>query len=162
MNKKISRKQFFDHAFVLSTMGFGLTAIAGCDDDDDFIDGLDGGVGGQGGTGGADAGGAGGSVGDAGGAGGSAGSGGTGGTAPVDSCDSVVEEVLSHVHELTVPPEDVAAGTEKTYTLSFVLDHEHEVTLSADDFATLATGAAVVVTSTVENAHDHDVTVTCS
>lgn len=68
----------------------------------------------------------------------------------------------NHGHALTVSKEDVAAGTQKTYSITGSADHPHQVTVTAAQFATLAANNPVTVTSTTDDGHSHDVTVTCA
>jgi len=83
-------------------------------------------------------------------------------------CTEVIAEdqFFSHQHELMVPPADVAAGTEKTYTLGSPnngQEHTHTLTITADAFATLKKDGVIVVTSEVdESSHQHDLRITCS
>jgi len=149
----------------------GLGLIHGCGGDDDVVEPITD-AGGEGGTGGGAAGSggttAGGSAGmpDAGGEGGEDASGGTtsaGGTSPrVDSCETDVELANAHIHEVSVPAEDVEAGAEMTYELSTVAGHTHSSTLSADDMETLAFEGTLEIESSEDSGHTHTVTVTCS
>ena len=70
----------------------------------------------------------------------------------------------NHGHSLTVSKEDVAAGTEKTYTLSQAStdQHVHEVTLTAANFTALKGNSDITVTSTSSSGHTHSVTVSCA
>jgi len=68
----------------------------------------------------------------------------------------------NHGHALDLPPADVAAGVEKTYSIKGASNHPHDVTITAAQFATLAAGGTVTVASTVVGGHAHQVTVTCS
>ncbi len=77
------------------------------------------------------------------------------------SCDVVDATIAdNHGHEVTVAPEDVAAGTMKTYMLVGA-SHVHEVTLSAADFESLAMGQTVMELSTTVDSHDHQITFRC-
>ncbi len=67
----------------------------------------------------------------------------------------------NHGHVLMVPPADVSAGTERTYDIRGTSGHTHSVTLTAANFATLAGGGTVMVTSSNGAAHTHAVTVVC-
>ncbi|MFO0737119.1 MAG: hypothetical protein U0270_14620 [Labilithrix sp.] len=68
----------------------------------------------------------------------------------------------NHGHSLQVSPEDVAAGVEKTYSIKGASSHDHRVTLTAADFAALAIGTSITVSSTTAGAHAHPVTVHCA
>jgi hypothetical protein len=68
----------------------------------------------------------------------------------------------NHGHVLTVSQSDIDAAAEKTYDITGSADHPHQVTLSADDFAMLADGGTIGVTSSTDSGHSHDVTVMCA
>lgn len=70
----------------------------------------------------------------------------------------------NHGHQLTVSKEDVAAGTEKTYTLSQAStdQHTHQVTLTAAHFSELESNHQISATSTNQEGHSHNVTVSCA
>ncbi|MEZ4373784.1 MAG: hypothetical protein R3B07_23385 [Polyangiaceae bacterium] len=155
----MTRGQFLRMALIAGTATLG-TSLVGCGGDD----GGDG-EGGSGGTGGSGNGGSGnggsgngGSAGQA--TGGSAGNNtaGTGGGGGA-SCEASI--VGNHGHELVVTQEDIDAGVDKTYDITGAALHSHSVTVTAADFATLAGGGSVTVTSTDAAAHNHSVTVTC-
>ncbi|HEX9619386.1 MAG TPA: hypothetical protein VF989_04585 [Polyangiaceae bacterium] len=159
MSIEITRKQFLlSNAVVYGAAAGFIVASCGGDDSDD---GDTGSASGDTGTTGATSTGAGGSAGS----GGTDPNGGAGGmmdSGPsVDSCEADVGTVNMHTHAVTVPAEDVEAGTETTYALSSVLGHDHEITLDADDFAALAAGDSITVNSTSEEGHTHPVTITC-
>lgn len=65
-------------------------------------------------------------------------------------------------HTLTVSPEDVAAGTEREYDIQGASPHTHTVIVTAGNFATLATGESVVVTSSRDAGHTHSITISCA
>ena len=67
----------------------------------------------------------------------------------------------NHGHELTVSADDVQAGAEKVYDIEGGARHTHTVTISAAQFALLAAGTAIQVTSSSAG-HTHAVTVTCA
>lgn len=67
-----------------------------------------------------------------------------------------------HTHSFTVPKADVAAGVEKTYTLSNVNSHTHQVTLTAEQFSELESNHSISATSTSDSGHTHSVTVSCA
>ena len=70
----------------------------------------------------------------------------------------------NHGHNLTVSKDDVAAGVEKTYTLSQAStdQHIHEITLTAANFTALKSNSDITVTSTTNSGHTHSVTVSCA
>ncbi|MBX3184667.1 MAG: hypothetical protein KF915_18705 [Polyangiaceae bacterium] len=82
------------------------------------------------------------------------------GTEP--SCDSVGVTIgTNHGHALTVPPADVEAGTDRTYDIRGTSGHPHTIVVSAADFALLADGEMVTVTSSNDNSHTHVVRLVC-
>lgn len=56
---------------------------------------------------------------------------------------------------------DVTAAAEQSYDITGVSAHPHTYTLTAANFASLAAGESVTVTSTEDNGHTHDVTIQC-
>jgi hypothetical protein len=68
---------------------------------------------------------------------------------------------MNHGHSMSVSAADEMAGAAKTYSIQGSSAHNHTVELSAEDFADLAAGKVVVVTSSTEASHSHDVTITC-
>lgn len=68
----------------------------------------------------------------------------------------------NHGHSLSVSKEDVAAGSEKTYTLTQGDGHTHSVTISASDFESLQDNNQITATSTSDAGHTHSVTVSCA
>lgn len=75
-----------------------------------------------------------------------------------------VSSAQNHTHSLTVSKEDVSAGATKTYDLSQSADHIHQVTLNGDDFQALKTSpnSSITKVSTSNNAHTHNVTISCA
>ncbi len=158
----LTRKAFI-HAALASV---GAVAL-GCGDGNTSASGGTGGTGGAtggsggatGGTGGA-TGGSGGATGGSGGAtGGSGGATGGAGGAPPMGCAETIG--TNHGHTLEVTQDDVTAGVDKTYDIQGSSMHAHMVTITAADFANLAGGGTVMVTSTTGAAHTHQITVTC-
>ena len=68
----------------------------------------------------------------------------------------------NHGHTMTVTKAEVTAATAKTYDITGAGVHTHTVTVSAANFASLAVGGTLTITSTTANAHSHDVVVMCS
>ncbi|MEZ4796530.1 MAG: hypothetical protein R2785_05110 [Flavobacteriaceae bacterium] len=68
----------------------------------------------------------------------------------------------NHGHSLTVSVADVNAGTEKTYNIEGSAGHSHEVTVTAANFNSLANNQQVVLSSTNDNGHTHNVTISCA
>src|SRR5262245_47224046 len=61
----------------------------------------------------------------------------------------------NHGHVLVLPPEDVAAAVQKTYSIRGAATHDHSVTITAEQFAELALGRSVTVLSTTAGTHTH-------
>ncbi len=81
------------------------------------------------------------------------------------SCDNgatASDISANHGHTLAVPAGDIQAATEKTYDIQGSSGHPHSITLTAADFATLAKGTEVIVVSSEDAGHTHNVTVKCS
>lgn len=133
--------------FVQGTMGvcaFGLLTAA-CGDDDDDTPGGTAGAGGEqnpdGNTGGVD--------------------GNTGGTGSSGVlCGSTIAS--NHGHKLTVTSAEAAAGVAKTYDIQGSATHNHTVSISADDFAALLDGTSVMIASSTDASHQHEVTIDCT
>lgn len=68
----------------------------------------------------------------------------------------------NHGHRLAVPPADIAAKATKSYAIQGTSGHDHTVTITGAQFALLATGGTVVVTSSDTFGHTHEVTVSCA
>jgi hypothetical protein len=68
----------------------------------------------------------------------------------------------NHGHAMTVPAADVIAGVQKDYQIQGGSGHPHTVTVTAAMFATLQQNTQVVVTSTVDAGHSHQVTIRCA
>jgi len=68
----------------------------------------------------------------------------------------------NHGHSLTVSKADVAAGAEKTYSITGSSGHSHSVTVSVANFNTLKSNQQVSVTSTSGDSHTHSVTISCA
>lgn len=89
---------------------------------------------------------------------------------PVGDClENGTNESISanHGHTLAVSKEDVQAAVEKTYTLSEgsgggFAEHIHEVTISQAQFESLQDNTQITATSTSDEGHTHNVTVSCA
>ncbi len=68
----------------------------------------------------------------------------------------------NHGHTLTVPREDIEAGVEKEYSIRGGSGHSHSVRLTSTHFATLRQNNQVMVESSRDSLHRHDVTVACA
>jgi len=68
----------------------------------------------------------------------------------------------NHGHTLIVSRADIDAGTEKSYAIQGSSGHNHTITLSAANFTELITAKSIVVESSRDNSHRHDVTVSCA
>jgi hypothetical protein len=82
----------------------------------------------------------------------------------VESCASGAQGDIAgnHGHSLSVPRSDVEAGVARTYDIRGSALHGHTVEVSGADFATLAGGGSVVITSSDGALHTHQVTVRCA
>ena len=68
----------------------------------------------------------------------------------------------NHGHSLSVPAADVLSGAAKTYNIQGTATHPHTITIRADQMAILAQNGMFTVTSTNDEGHTHNVTVTCA
>jgi hypothetical protein len=68
----------------------------------------------------------------------------------------------NHGHTMMVTKAEVDAATAKTYDITGAGGHTHTVTVSVANFASLAVGGTLTITSTTANAHSHEVVVMCS
>ena len=68
----------------------------------------------------------------------------------------------NHGHVMVVSKADVMAAADKTYDIMGTALHTHSVTVTAAQFGKLATNMSIMVTSTVTDAHSHDITVVCA
>jgi hypothetical protein len=75
------------------------------------------------------------------------------------ACNAAI--ATNHGHSMSVSAADETAAVDKTYSIQGSSAHNHTVELTAQHFADLAAGKVVVVTSSTDAAHSHDVTVTC-
>jgi hypothetical protein len=74
---------------------------------------------------------------------------------------TIVAIAGNHGHVLVVSKTDVAAGTQKMYSIQGGSLHDHIVTLTAADFAKLAANMSVSTVSSSAG-HTHMITVTCA
>jgi hypothetical protein len=68
----------------------------------------------------------------------------------------------NHGHVLMVTKEDVAAAVEKAYDIRGSSPHGHTVTVSHEMFQQLTDNHAVMVTSSVNDGHSHDIMIACA
>lgn len=68
----------------------------------------------------------------------------------------------NHGHSLVVPAADVTKAATKTYSIKGSSGHPHSVTLTAAHFKQLAAGKSVVLASTNDALHTHQVTISCA
>ena len=87
------------------------------------------------------------------------GGGGSGGGGSGTACGTSI--AMNHGHQMTVSAADRMAAADKTYDIAGSSDHSHTVELTAEDFTDLAGGTILSVTSSFDNGHDHEVTITC-
>ncbi len=82
---------------------------------------------------------------------------------PPPTCATLSTAIaVNHGHTMTVSPADVAAGVEQTYLIQGTSLHPHTVVITAANFATLKMTGTVTVMSSLDDAHRHNVTVTCT
>lgn len=89
----------------------------------------------------------------------------SGGTpdAPAGSCTTPSATIgANHGHTMTVTKAEVTAGVAKSYDITGAGGHAHTVMVSVANFASLAIGGTVTITSSSGNAHTHDVVVMCA
>jgi hypothetical protein len=133
----IDRKEFLKSALVLAGTGASLASLGAC--------GGDSGKGGSGGSNG----------------------GGTGGTSGSNACDTnepteaIADNHAAGPHTLIVTAAEVAAGTNKTYSIQGTSGHDHSITITAAMFTMLKAGASITTTSTSGGGHTHSVSVAC-
>lgn len=83
--------------------------------------------------------------------------------APAASCTTPTATIgTNHGHVMMVSKADVDAGAAKTYDITGTGGHAHSVTISAANFASLAAGGTLTITSTSGLAHSHEVVVMCA
>jgi hypothetical protein len=87
--------------------------------------------------------------------------GGTTADAAPPSCASPAAVVeANHGHVMMVSMADVTAGAAKTYNIMGTATHDHTVMITAAQFAQLASGGTLTLTSS-NTIHTHTVTVMC-
>jgi hypothetical protein len=62
---------------------------------------------------------------------------------------------------LVVTLAEVQAGVEVSYDIMGASPHTHSVVITAEDFAVLQEQGMVVVTSSFDSMHEHQITVMC-
>jgi hypothetical protein len=92
------------------------------------------------------------------------GSGGADGGEPVECSDlaGTITIGRNHGHHLLVPREDVDRGIETSYDIMGASAHPHTVVLTEADFADIAAGRTVTVTSSTDADHEHEITIACA
>jgi hypothetical protein len=78
-----------------------------------------------------------------------------------DNRACTTEIAMNHGHQLTISEADKQAGVAKDYSIQGTSAHSHTVSLEASDFKDLASGTIVIVTSTMDAGHTHDVEIHC-
>ncbi len=82
--------------------------------------------------------------------------------APGGSCTTPTATIAgNHGHIITVTKAEVTAATAKSYDIMGTATHTHTVMVTAGNFATLAGGGTVTITSSASG-HTHDVVVMCA
>jgi hypothetical protein len=84
------------------------------------------------------------------------------GPAPPPAACAAAGITANHGHTLSFQKTDLDSMTDKTYSIAGSAGHVHTITLNTTQLAQLKAGSMVTVTSTVTDAHSHDVTVSCS
>lgn len=83
--------------------------------------------------------------------------------APAGTCTTPSATIgANHGHTMVVSKAEVTAATAKSYDITGAGGHAHTVMVSAANFASLAVGGTVTITSSTANAHAHDVVVMCA
>jgi hypothetical protein len=67
----------------------------------------------------------------------------------------------NHGHKLTIAEADKQAAAAKVYDIQGTSAHTHTLSLDADDFKELAEGTILILTSSTDNGHAHDVEIHC-
>jgi hypothetical protein len=88
-------------------------------------------------------------------------------TPPVQGADCLANGTstniaANHGHTLTVSKADVANAVDKTYAIKGSASHNHDVTITAANFTSLKSNNSIQVSSTTDNGHTHNVTVSCA
>ncbi|MDQ3340755.1 MAG: hypothetical protein M4D80_36820 [Myxococcota bacterium] len=82
---------------------------------------------------------------------------------PANTCTTTNSTIsANHGHTAVIPAADVTAGVMKTYDIKGASQHPHTITVTPAMFAMLKSGMMVVVTSSNDAGHTHNVTVTCA
>lgn len=79
--------------------------------------------------------------------------------------DTLVTDQHSSPHHILLTMSEVLAATEGDYSIKGSALHDHTIHLTPAQFATLASGGSVTVTSTTDmglDLHNHDVTLECA
>lgn len=86
--------------------------------------------------------------------------GGTGGGGSGGACGTTIG--TNHAHAMTVTKAQAEAGVDKAYDITGSATHSHTVELTAGDFADLLDGTTLMVMSSFDAGHSHEVTIDCS
>lgn len=161
-SKTLTRQRFLQ----LSVRFAGATAVLGafgCPSGDDTGDDGAGSSGGPGSTGGSSGDGSTSSTPSTTSGPGEESSGGPGDSSGGSICGTGADADIAtnHGHSLFVPIADLEAGVEVTYDITGTSAHPHMVTLTPDQLTMILEGMSVVVQSTEDNAHTHEVTISC-
>jgi hypothetical protein len=85
--------------------------------------------------------------------------GGSGGGGGGGACTTTIG--TNHGHMMTVSAADKMAAVDKTYDIAGGAGHSHTVEITAEEFADLAGGSELEVTSSTDAGHSHVVTIKC-
>lgn len=92
------------------------------------------------------------------------GGGGSDDDTPTVACGAAGDQQITgnHGHVLVIPRADLDSTTTRTYNIKGASTHPHEVSLTSAQFAELKAGRSVVLTSTTDANHSHQVTASCA
>lgn len=82
---------------------------------------------------------------------------------PASTCATTNATIsANHGHAAMVPAADVMAGVAKMYNIQGASGHPHTIMVTPAMFMMLKAGQMVVVASSTDAAHSHNVTIACS
>lgn len=80
---------------------------------------------------------------------------------PPPETECTTEIANNHGHKLIISQADKSAGAAKVYDIRGTSAHTHTVSLDADQFKDLADGTIVILSSSTDAGHAHDIEITC-
>jgi hypothetical protein len=82
---------------------------------------------------------------------------------PTMTCAAMTVQIGSnHGHAMTIAAADLESSAPKTYPIQGSSSHSHTVTITPAQFAMLRANGTLMVTSSTDAGHPHQVNVTCS